>query len=638
MARTCSAVPSRESSSTKTASHSVPASTPSRRAISGSTLPRSLNVGRTTVSSTGPTSRRARISSISSRVVAKPTMPQPLLAPDLASPRHGDKQNWRPIDVWATAAIAHREILRLRMRHDDRRGRLLRIELVLLGEHDADLVGAQQREKLFLVAEIGAGRIAEGIAAAAIALVEHGVEIARLLAGEAELAADALVQVFRHRLGHLDRKPVKIEVVLIAVLGEPFARHLGGAVAHGDDLQADDVALAVADVAEEIGDAQTAILVLARERQPREHRRSVDVVDDDVVAFGGAFPIAVGRLRNHDVLLDGDVEHALEDGAQLLMRPCLVLIERAALFAVAPLELIEHALVEKRHERLDRHAGDRPRPPEGRLRHRHLRRQLGTAQADLLEIERAQRPRIGGTAELALLVDDAAGVLGAQHRQMLVETLVDDLDHDVEPVEGVARIDDPAAAVGFDAILFDVTAGQRGAAEHDRDVETLARHLFEVLAHDHGRFDQQPRHADDVGLVLDRSLQDRGDRLLDAEIDDLVAVVGEDDVDEVLADVVDVAAHRRQHDRALLLSLDALHEGLEVIHRRLHRFGRLQHEGKLHLAGAEQLADHLHAIEQEAVDDVERLVGLHRFGKIVLEAEPVAIDDALRQAFLDFFG
>src|SRR6185437_15427076 len=187
MARTCSAVPSRESSSTKTASHSVPASTPSSRAISGSTLPRSLNVGRTTVSSTGPTSRRARISSISSRVVAKPTMPQPLLAPDLASRRRGDKQNWRPIAVWATAAISHREILRLRMRHDDRRGRLLGIELVLLGEHDAVLVAA-----------IGAGRIAEGIAAAAIALVEHGVEIARLLAGEAELAADALVQVFRH--------------------------------------------------------------------------------------------------------------------------------------------------------------------------------------------------------------------------------------------------------------------------------------------------------------------------------------------------------------------------------------------------------------------------------------------------------
>ena len=43
------------------------------------------------------------------------------------------------------------------------------------------------------------------------------------------------------------------------------------------------------------------------------------------------------------------------------------------------------------------------------------------------------------------------------------------------------------------------------------------------------------------------------DRLLDAEVDDRVAVVGQDDVDEVLADVVDVALDRGQHDRALAL-------------------------------------------------------------------------------------
>ena len=41
--------------------------------------------------------------------------------------------------------------------------------------------------------------------------------------------------------------------------------------------------------------------------------------------------------------------------------------------------------------------------------------------------------------------------------------------------------------------------------------------------------------------MLVGGLEDRADRLLDAEIDDPVAVVGEDDVDEVLADVVDVA-------------------------------------------------------------------------------------------------
>ena len=63
-------------------------------------------------------------------------------------------------------------------------------------------------------------------------------------------------------------------------------------------------------------------------------------------------------------------------------------------------------------------------------------------------------------------------------------------------------------------------------------------------------------------LVLLGGVEDRADRLLDAEIDDPVAVVGQDDVDEVLADVVDVAAHRREHDRALFLALDPLHDAV----------------------------------------------------------------------------
>ena len=138
-------------------------------------------------------------------------------------------------------------------------------------------------------------------------------------------------------------------------------------------------------------------------------------------------------------------------------------------------------------------------------------------------------------------------------------------------------------------------------------------------------------------LVLDRGFEDRADRLLDAEIDDPVAVVGQDDVDEVLADVVDVAAHRRQHDRALLLALDPLHERFEIADRRLHRLGRLQHERQLHLAGAEQLADRLHAAEQDVVDDVERRVALHRQVEIGFEVEPVAVDDALREAVLELF-
>ena len=131
-------------------------------------------------------------------------------------------------------------------------------------------------------------------------------------------------------------------------------------------------------------------------------------------------------------------------------------------------------------------------------------------------------------------------------------------------------------------------------------------HLLEVLLHDHGALDQQPGHADRVGVVLLGGLDDRGDRLLDADVDHGVAVVGQDDVDEVLADVVDVALDGREHDRALAGAVGLLHVRFEVGDGGLHHLGRLQHERQLHLARAEQVADRLHAGQQRVVDDLQR--------------------------------
>src|SRR5438270_856712 len=117
----------------------------------------------------------------------------------------------------------YRKVFRLRVVDDDGGGRLLGIELVFLAEADADLLGMQQLQQLLLVGEVRAGRVAEGIAAAAIALRQHLVVVARLFGGEAQFAADALVRVFGEGLGHLDREAVQIEVILIAVVGEPLA-------------------------------------------------------------------------------------------------------------------------------------------------------------------------------------------------------------------------------------------------------------------------------------------------------------------------------------------------------------------------------------------------------------------------------
>jgi len=63
---------------------------------------------------------------------------------------------------------------------DDGRGQLLRVELVFLGEGDADRLGVERRE-LLLVGEIRAGGVAEGIAAVAVALRERRLEVPRRL-------------------------------------------------------------------------------------------------------------------------------------------------------------------------------------------------------------------------------------------------------------------------------------------------------------------------------------------------------------------------------------------------------------------------------------------------------------------------
>ena len=179
--------------------------------------------------------------------------------------------------------------------------------------------------------------------------------------------------------------------------------------------------------------------------------------------------------------------------------------------------------------------------------------------------------------------------------------------HHPQPLEGVLAVEQPAL-VHLAQVALDVGAGQGRAAQQHRDVvgQAAAVELLEVVAHDERALDQQPAHADGVGLDLGRLLDHLGDADLDAEVVHLVAVVGQDDVDQVLADVVHVALDRGQHDAALAARLVLLHVGLEVGHRRLHGLGRLQHEGQLHLAGGEQLAHHLHAGQQDVVDDGQR--------------------------------
>ena len=137
----------------------------------------------------------------------------------------------------------------------------------------------------------------------------------------------------------------------------------------------------------------------------------------------------------------------------------------------------------------------------------------------------------------------------------------------------------------------------------------------------------------------ERGFEDLRRRHHDAEIDDLVVVALEHDADDVLADVVHVALHRRHHDLAVGAALDRaagglprclflLHERHQVGDRLLHHARRLHHLRQEHLAGAEQVADHVHAVHQRAFDHVQRAL---RLGARLLGVGLDEIGDAVHQ-------
>ena len=101
---------------------------------------------------------------------------------------------------------------------------------------------------------------------------------------------------------------------------------------------------------------------------------------------------------------------------------------------------------------------------------------------------------------------------------------------------------------------------------------------------------------------------------------------------------MDVAADGGQHDRALALVVGLLHVRLQMGHRGLHHLGGLQHERQLHLPGAEQLTDDLHALQEGVVDDLEGRTLRQRLVQVGLQAVLLAVDDAALQPLVQRQG
>ncbi len=111
-----------------------------------------------------------------------------------------------------------------------------------------------------------------------------------------------------------------------------------------------------------------------------------------------------------------------------------------------------------------------------------------------------------------------------------------------------------------------------------------------------------------------------------------------DDTDDVLADVVDVALHGREHRLAAGARSSAaggllgLHVRLEIGDRSLHGACALHDLRQEHLPGSEEIAHHLHPGHERPLDHVEGTIGaLPRLLGVLLDE----VDDAVHERMLE---
>src|SRR6185503_8311973 len=380
-------------------------------------------------------------------------------------------------------------------------------------------------------------------------------------------------------------------------------------------------------------------LLLAQEVQPRQHARARFIrVDLDVVVID-----AVGREqadhapRSQPALADGLLEQATRVRVQVarLLADLRVGEDVRELAAELPgveerhpvdvaRQIFERVVVEDTHAEEARHRRHVRIPAAVEtVGARLCDRQLRTL--DLLAMMLLAPRRV-----LALDARDVLGTLVAGH-QLLT---------DADRPRRVLHVHDGAFVLRID--LHRGVRGRSGrATDQQRQLEALPLHFPGNVHHLVERRRDQARQADHVGALAPRSLEDALARHHYAQVDDLEVVALEHDADDVLADVVHVALDGRHDDLAvrargtavgfLLLDVrDQVRDGL------FHHARGLDDLGQEHLAGAEQVADDVHAVHQRPFDHLQRTLELLAgfFGVLYYEFVD-AFDERMLQALHD---
>ena len=207
--------------------------------------------------------------------------------------------------------------------------------------------------------------------------------------------------------------------------------------------------------------------------------------------------------------------------------------------------------------------------------------------------------------------------------------------HQAQPGHGVLGVADGRLVLRSDLAAGEAVA-QRRAADQKRNAHAGFAQIGGGNHHLLRALDQQPRKPNGIGTVLAIGRDQIFGRNLDTQVDHRVAVVAEDDVNQVFADVVDVTLYRREDDFTPGRVLRFVHELFQVVHGRFHCLGRLQHLGDDQLVVVEQAAHLFHAVHQRTVNDVE---GCQAFGALAFEVvdQPLfgALDDVVGQPFIE---
>src|SRR5258708_32114257 len=127
-----------------------------------------------------------------------------------------------------------------------------------------------------------------------------------------------------------------------------------------------------------------------------------------------------------------------------------------------------------------------------------------------------------------------------------------------------------------------------GRSTHDYwKIQTSLVQFFATQRHLLGSTDQQRREADGVSVDLDSLIQDRIEGYLFAEIVNGIAVIAQNRIDQVFADIVHITENGCQHDLAFRIAFLSFQEAFQASHGAFHNLVSVQYERQDQFARAQ---------------------------------------------------